>query len=419
MHIQLALFTVAILVRFGYGDDFGCGCGYVEKTKEEADKCGMEKLKKSGIVKEGEEGRIVNGYPVGKACFKRPFLVQIRTCCMDGGSHGECMGSIINKKYVLTAAHCFCFGGKAIFDCVKNDDKKTDKKTKYGHYIYEDGTVKSSLDSKYAKNVTILIVGKAFEYSYFELSNIMNNIPSEDDSGYRTATKIIIHPEYAGYEREQNDIALIEVDRPFDFSDRTLVAPICLSNSIEEVENAAALITGFGRTAEEWTKGARCFTGYGGPSQFEPCRSIHWTPDGLEQRPPNKCLNMAEPPWSDSDCKEYYNKRPEMKSVTTILELGGGKKKKCHPVEREDNKNLLWCATCVKEAEKGEDGYCDLSKTQESDYTDVEYEQYYEAGRQDVSFDSGWGYCQASCWEGSMKDELQEAEIYVLKQEEQ
>ena len=30
------------------------------------------------------------------------------------------------------------------------------------------------------------------------------------------------------------------------------------------------------------------------------------------------------------------------------MELGGGKKKKCHPVEREDNKNLLWCATCVK-----------------------------------------------------------------------
>ena len=44
-YIRIKFQRIDFIFRFGYGDDFGCGCGYVEKTREEAEKCGLEKLK--------------------------------------------------------------------------------------------------------------------------------------------------------------------------------------------------------------------------------------------------------------------------------------------------------------------------------------------------------------------------------------
>ena len=45
-----------------------------------------------------EDNRIVNGYDAGK----RPWLVLLH---VEGGA---CGGALINHKFVLSAAHCFC-----------------------------------------------------------------------------------------------------------------------------------------------------------------------------------------------------------------------------------------------------------------------------------------------------------------------
>ena len=42
------------------------------------------------------------------------------------------------------------------------------------------------------------------------------------------ANSVKIHPLYIKDKRDQNDIALIETSKSFDFSDKEKVSPICL-----------------------------------------------------------------------------------------------------------------------------------------------------------------------------------------------
>ena len=55
--------------------------------------------------------KIVNGYDPG---YPRPWVVVIRV----GRNQGQCGGSIINHRYIITASHCFCYdNGKEEFLC--------------------------------------------------------------------------------------------------------------------------------------------------------------------------------------------------------------------------------------------------------------------------------------------------------------
>jgi len=42
------------------------------------------------------------------------------------------------------------------------------------------------------------------------------------------AKKILVHQRYIWHERDQNDIALIETERQFDFTSKDKISPICL-----------------------------------------------------------------------------------------------------------------------------------------------------------------------------------------------
>ena len=46
------------------------------------------------------------------------------------------------------------------------------------------------------------------------------------------AKKIVVHQKYVWHERDQFDIALIETDRLFDFSNKEKISPICLPSKM-------------------------------------------------------------------------------------------------------------------------------------------------------------------------------------------
>ena len=50
------------------------------------------------------------------------------------------------------------------------------------------------------------------------------------------AKKILVHQRYIWHERDQNDIALIETERQFDFTSKDKISPICLPSEKKYVE---------------------------------------------------------------------------------------------------------------------------------------------------------------------------------------
>ena len=70
-------------------DDANCNCGKGKETKE--------------IMSQDINGRITNGYIPDH----RPWMVFLRMTYTDN-SPGRCGGAILNDKWVISAAHCFC-----------------------------------------------------------------------------------------------------------------------------------------------------------------------------------------------------------------------------------------------------------------------------------------------------------------------
>ena len=95
-----------------------------------------------------------------------------------------------------------------------------------------------------------------------------------EDAVFR-AERIILHPEYVKGERDQADIALIQVDREIQFM-AGKVGPICLPGPGFRDSDTEAQVLGWGLLYEEdkVTKGrsAGCLTNGEGPEKFVPCR---------------------------------------------------------------------------------------------------------------------------------------------------
>ena len=94
-----------------------------------------------------------------------------------------------------------------------------------------------------------------------------------EDAVFR-AERIILHPEYVKGERDQADIALIEVDREIQFV-AGKVGPICLPGPGFRDSDTEAQVLGWGLLYEEdmvTMRLAGCLTNGVGPEKFEPCR---------------------------------------------------------------------------------------------------------------------------------------------------
>jgi len=158
MILKRSLILLLMLQPLSFGD-FGCECGGFQNTLEEAETCADQAQAKEFDYSQsfqediGLKTRIVGGEDVNKECMKRPFLALLRLG--NAGSPSWCMGSIINKKYVVSAAHCFC--APQIGECIENNGVKLMSSSRSGTPQYAEGTITSAADSRTAKSVLIFM----------------------------------------------------------------------------------------------------------------------------------------------------------------------------------------------------------------------------------------------------------------------
>ncbi|KAL1502299.1 hypothetical protein ABEB36_007465 [Hypothenemus hampei] len=153
------------------------------------------------------KSKIVGGQEAGKAEF--PWLVSITR----RGNH-FCGGTLIDKRHVMTAAHCLCTG-------IGNDHLKP-------------GNLKITISQ--------------------------HDLSQTNSEAYEMSVKsVIVHPEYM-CNKVKNDIAIVELHDEVKWTEN--VSPACLpANNKEKFnilsDNFKATVAGWGWTNENKNKGGR------------------------------------------------------------------------------------------------------------------------------------------------------------------
>ncbi|CAL4084441.1 unnamed protein product, partial [Meganyctiphanes norvegica] len=134
-----------------------------------------------------------------------PWQVLLRITTSSSGE-GRCGGSIIKKRWILSASHCFI-----------------------GEYI---GTVTRLIISLGVHNIN-------------ELSD--PNIKIIEYNQQDVAARVTTHPDYDEY-KVVNDISLIELKEDLVFNSR--ISPVCLADATDFVVGRQGVATGWGKISD-------------------------------------------------------------------------------------------------------------------------------------------------------------------------
>lgn len=342
----------------------GCRCGE-----------GIEPKMSTTTTEKPAFTRIVGGSPAQKA---QPWLAHIRIFYKDKDgldSQGTCGGALINRKFVLTAAHCLCDQSKQLPCKITNQDdpKKYSIKVDY--------------------NVT-----EKFKIS-IGLKNEMGLAPDQRERQSFTCAQGIIHfkyrPSYLNPTASQNgrDIALLELHRMIDFATEYYLKPVCLPPGPRFPDSTGKLmgyVEGWGNDAAFGTK---CMTRELGPAPFSPCQQRTL----LESDSFPGCSQLRSPTGFLMSSKSH-----PCKELKKFLNRGGGQKQPFLPESMTEVKVIVdsmvqdcfadnkgrqkktWCATCRSKAEPGEPGYCGPNSLNET------AEQFLDNNA------TNWGFCLES-----------------------
>ncbi|CAG0882492.1 unnamed protein product [Darwinula stevensoni] len=140
------------------------------------------------ILEESDLNRIIGGTPVPSQ-RKYPWMAWMT----DGA--GFCGGALINDRYVLTASHC----------------------------VFQNSS------GKY--NVTL------GNLDVFNTSN---------PEAIKISATAIMHPEFKNV-TSGNDVALLKLDTPLNFTDHPHICPICISTDVNPNPGTKVTIAGWGR----------------------------------------------------------------------------------------------------------------------------------------------------------------------------
>ena len=277
-----------------------CPCAKVKKDKL------PEKWKK-------EHDRIVGGYSTKQ---NKPWLARIWINPLAA----LCGGSLINKRYVLTAEHCIC-KSEAKLNCNKQGVPTSDIKKLYSVFL---GLNKRKVD----KDNSQIKDDKFFEY------------------GVEHAQAYVPEKMYKGYEKQFHDIGLLKLERDAVIVPNEL-QPICLPLKFDSSQDTVSkhdfdagkalevYVSGWGRLFE------KCVTNKMGPVKGLKCKPVFMY-KGSEQK---GCSRTRTPSAKNEDCKDFYkqNKKDYPKNPGDSVRIIGGKTNQtCYAKQGTEHG---WCMT--------------------------------------------------------------------------
>jgi len=312
---------------------------------------------------EEADTRIVNGY----SASSRPWLVLILPF------QGICGGALVNAKFVLSAAHCYCRMDKTMIKCQK---------------AMVGGLATSKPSYDVSKHIEY-IVG-INDKDFFEAR--------QDPKMVFRAVKVHIREGWVFGETMNPDISLAELNRRVNFVPN-VVAPVCIPTAPDTKRafehDVKMFVAGWG------AQFSACDTSDVGPSPNMMCKF----PFIYKGKKYDSCVNEPTPPASNHVCSSFFKWAQKNKIA---LNFGHNQKSPGpHPISVEDpgKKGSFvkcftpqpghrgWCGACYQDASsnrmnEGKEGYCDyMNPTRES-----------QPGEESVvSVDKNWGHCADWC----------------------
>jgi len=280
-----------------------CPCA---KTKPETNKRfdAQHARKKRAIPGTGADQRIVGGY---SASENKPWIVKI----MGKKKVMSCGGTLINKRYVLTAGHCVCPSDPQKFPelaCSKNEGKVKYKPSEFLTAFLGLNTRNVDEDMKDYK-------GKSrFEYGIEE---------------------IIVNTSYT--KSEMIDIALLKLDRDVSFMENE-IEPICMmeANDKSDVphskdDDSTLYVAGWGKTENS------CTTDEFGPVKHLKCKF----PFTYREKEYQSCKEARSPSSKVEECRKLREqlglKYPQVRQDGNLVVDNGKENVTCYAYDRGEH----------------------------------------------------------------------------------